>query len=304
MLLGSFALVGLKVTGPDMRATGETYFNDLNTADLTIISDLGLDENDEETIRKVKGADEIEFGYMKDVVLKDTNTSFRIFSDSENLSDYQLIEGKLPKEADEIALDQQYASKYNIGDTIEFTEKEEANGEKSLDRESFEVVGFIYSGEIISDVNLGQSTAGTGALKGYAVVTEEAFDSDYYMLARVSFEDTKNIDPYSDEYTDKIQAHKDDLSDLLKDQPEIRLAAIKKDYQEEIDDGQAEIDEAKQEISDKQKQLDDAKKQLEDEEEIEANEKKLNNQVADARDDGESQMSDAKTSIRKRKIIN
>lgn len=301
MLLGSFALVGLKVTGPDMRSTGETYFNDLNVSDLTIISDLGLDENDEETIRKVKGADEIEFGYMKDVVLKDTNTSFRIFSDSENLSDYQLIEGKLPKEADEIALDQQYASKYNIGDTIEFTEKEEANGEKSLDRESFEVVGFIYSGEIISDVNLGQSTAGTGALKGYAVVTEEAFDSDYYMLARVSFEDTKNIDPYSDEYTDKIQAHKDDLSDLLKDQPEIRLAAIKKDYQEEIDDGQAEIDEAKQEISDKQKQLDDAKKQLEDgKEEIEANEKKLNNQVADAQaqiDDGESQMSDAKTSI-------
>src|SRR5699024_7531194 len=96
MLLGSFALVGLKVTGPDMRATGETYFNDLNVSDLTIISDLGLDEKDEETIRKVEGTDQIEFGYLKDVVRKDTNTSLRIFSVSEALSNYELIEGKLP----------------------------------------------------------------------------------------------------------------------------------------------------------------------------------------------------------------
>ena len=301
MLLGSFALVGLKVTGPDMRATGETYFNDLNTADLTIISDLGLDENDEETIRKVKGADQIEFGYLKDVVLKDSKTSLRIFSASKDLSTYQLIEGKLPEKEDEIALDEQFASEYNVGDTIEFTEKEEVNGEKALTRDSFEVVGFVYSGEIISNVNLGQSTAGTGALKGYAIVSEEAFDSDFYMLARLTFEDTKTLDPYSDEYTDKIQAHKNQLSNLLKDQPEIRLATIKKDYQKEIDSGQAKIDDAKQEINDTQKQLNDAKEQLEDgQTEIEVNEKKLNDQVAEAQsqiNDGESQMSAAKTSI-------
>ena len=301
MLLGSFALVGLKVTGPDMRATGETYFNDLNVSDLTIISDLGLDENDEDTIRKAEGADQIEFGYLKDVVLKDTNTSLRIFSDSKNLSDYQRIEGKLPEKANEIALDEQYTSEYNIGDTIEFTEKEDVNGEKSLSQESFEVVGFIYSGEIISNVNLGQSTAGTGSLKGYAVVSKEAFDSDYYMLARMTFEDTQNMDPYSDEYTDKIQAHKKDLSELLKDQPDIRLATIKKDYQKEIDDGQAEIDDAKEEINDTQNQLNEAKQQLKDgQEEIETNEKKLNDQVAEAQaqiDDGQNQMSDATVSI-------
>src|SRR5699024_4912358 len=166
-----------------------------------------VDEKDEETIRKVEGTDQIEFGYLKDVVLKDTNTSLRIFSVSEALSNYELIEGKLPEKADEIALDEQYASEYNVGDTIEFTEKEEVNGEKSLSQDSFKVVGFIYSGEIISNVNLGQSTAGTGALKGYAVVSKEAFDSDFYMLARLRFEDTKNLDPYSDEYTEKIQAH-------------------------------------------------------------------------------------------------
>ncbi|MEG0679693.1 MAG: ABC transporter permease, partial [Carnobacterium sp.] len=38
MMLGSFALVGLKVTGPDMRTTGEHYFSKLNTSDITVMS--------------------------------------------------------------------------------------------------------------------------------------------------------------------------------------------------------------------------------------------------------------------------
>ena len=35
------------------------------------------------------------------------------------------------------------------------------------------------------NLNQGASTAGTGALKGYAIVPESAFDSDVYMLARL-----------------------------------------------------------------------------------------------------------------------
>lgn len=35
--LGSFALVGLQVAGPDMRYTGENYFNKYKLADISII---------------------------------------------------------------------------------------------------------------------------------------------------------------------------------------------------------------------------------------------------------------------------
>ena len=41
MLIGSFALVGLKVTGPNMRQTGRDYFAAANTADLTVIGVIG-----------------------------------------------------------------------------------------------------------------------------------------------------------------------------------------------------------------------------------------------------------------------
>ena len=39
MLLGSLALVGLSVTGPDMRQTGRNYFKEYNTADITVLSE-------------------------------------------------------------------------------------------------------------------------------------------------------------------------------------------------------------------------------------------------------------------------
>lgn len=99
MLLGSFALVGLKVTGPDMRATGEDYSAKLNVADVTIIGGLGIDKSDEALIDQAKGLEKVEYGYLKDVVIKDTDDSVRLFSASDNVSEYQLTKGRLPEKA-------------------------------------------------------------------------------------------------------------------------------------------------------------------------------------------------------------
>lgn len=175
MLLGSFALVGLKVTGPDMRATGEDYSAKLNVADITVIGGLGIDKSDEALIDQAKGLEKVEYGYLKDVVIKDTDDSVRLFSASDNVSEYQLTKGRLPEKNNEIALSQMCANEYKIGDQIDFIEKQDQTGSSTLKRHNFKVVGFVYSGEILSNVNLGQSTAGTGALKGYAVVSKNVF---------------------------------------------------------------------------------------------------------------------------------
>ncbi|MDN6669386.1 MAG: ABC transporter permease, partial [Tetragenococcus koreensis] len=41
MALGTFAFVGLKVTGPDMRATAEDFYEQTNLADMTLTSTWG-----------------------------------------------------------------------------------------------------------------------------------------------------------------------------------------------------------------------------------------------------------------------
>lgn len=276
MILGSFALVGLKVTGPDMRITGNHYFSELNLADITIISDYGIDEADQAVINTTSNVDKLEYGYLKDVVIKDTKTSFRIFSTPESISTNEIVEGKLPETDDEIAISSAYRDEYSIGVTIEFTEKEDIAGNTVLTNHEFKVVGYVNSGEIISTVNLGQTTAGTGDLKGYAVVIPDVFDSDVYMMARLTFEDTIGVDPYSDKYVDLIQEHKNELSILLKDQPEIRLASINSEYQADINEGQEKIDEAKQKLLDAETELDDAKSKIDKAKvEISENDQKL-----------------------------
>ena len=300
IMLGSFALVGLKVAGPDMRSTGKHYFDSLNVADITVIGDYGIDEENKSVINQITGAESIEYGYLKDVVIKDTQTSFRVFSKPSEVSLYEVVEGRLPEVENEIAISSQFQGQYAIGDTIKFTEKADATGETVLKYEEFQIVGFINSGEIIAK-NMGQSSAGTGELKGYAVVDPKAFDSQIYMIARIKFEDTKGVDPYSEEYTELIQKHKEELDELLKDQPGQRLAAMKEEYQAEIDDGKEEIESAKKKIEDTKQQLDDAAKKLADaNQEVKDSQELLDAKVAEAQEKintGETKISEAAVSI-------
>lgn len=302
MALGSFILVGLSVTGPDMRTTAGNYINRLHVADLAVVSDFGLDKTDQKIIDQIKGTTGIEYGYQQDVTVKDTDKSFRVFSLPEQISDVRLVEGKIPKSEDEIALDYDHAGDYKIGDTIAFTEKENVFGKKTLKQDRFKVTGYIYSGEIISRTNMGSSTEGSGELKGYATVKPNAFDSDVYMAARMKFKDTAKLDPYSKAYEDKIQTHKDELGKLLKDQPEIRMKSMTQEYQKQIDERRRQIAESKKKLRDVQHQLTDAKEKLENtKSQIAENEGELNGKVAAASGkilNGKNQVASAKSSIK------
>ncbi len=286
MALGSFAIIGLSITGPDMRKTGENYFNKYKTADITILSDYGIDTSEIEKIQSASNIKDVEYIYLKDVVEKNTNTSFRVFSLTDEVSTYELIEGKLPENDDEIAIDSSNQGTHNIGDTISFTEEKDAEGNTILRRNSFKIVGFINSTEILSTLNRGQTTIGTGALNCYAVINKNNFDSEVYMMAKVLFKDTDGLDPYTDEYNDKVVEHKKELETLLENQKGIRFALIKGKYQDKIDEANDELVNAKQELNDAKTSLDDAKVKIDDaKREINNNQNKLNNasiQIADA----------------------
>ena len=274
--LGSFALVGLQVTGPDMRKTTSDYLQQYHAADLSVIGSMGIDQENAKTIDSLDGTEQVTYGYLKDVVLKDTSESCRIFSLDEDISKYEVVSGRLPEKADEIAFADADKDNYQIGDQITFEEKTDTSGNTVLKNKTFTITGFVHSTEILSCVNQGQSTAGSGELNSYAVVTEDAFDCDYYMIARITFRDTQGLDPYSDAYTDKIQAHKNQLETLLEDAPAQRLDAVRSEYQEKIDDGRQQIAEAETELDDAKTKLDDAKAQIQDaEQQIQDNQAEL-----------------------------
>ena len=81
MALGSFALIGLKVTSPNMKKTGEHFFKTHQTADLSLISTYSINQTDQDLLNSIKKKNvDIEYGYFKDAVIKGKNTAFRIFS--------------------------------------------------------------------------------------------------------------------------------------------------------------------------------------------------------------------------------
>lgn len=276
MMLGSFALVGLKVTSPNIQKTGIHYFKNHNLSDLTVIGSLGIDKENKQAIEKLSGTKQIEFSYFKDVQIKNKEDGIRIFSTTDKISTYDLVSGKNPSSDNEIVLSNTYKDSYKLGDVIQVEEKSPIDSMEMLKKHKFTVVGFAKSPEYLSWLNMGQSTAGTGELKGYGFVNSANFNDDFFTIARITFNDTKEVNPFSDKYTNLIQEHKNELKAILKGQPELRLQTLKEEFQSKIDEGKEKLTNAKAEFSDKENQLANASSKIKEAKDtIENSERKL-----------------------------
>lgn len=120
-------------------------------------------------IGKADGIKEVEYGYFKDVVISGTDRSMRIYSKPDAVSTYDVTEGRLPKRTGEIALDMKERDRFAVGSTLNVTEKTDIAGGTVLRHHKFTVVGFVRASETLSCLNMGQSAAGGGELKGLAV---------------------------------------------------------------------------------------------------------------------------------------
>ncbi len=261
MLLGTFAFVGLKVSGPDMRATAEEFYRQHQLADLTVTSTLGLDETDQRLINETKGLKKAEFGYFQDLVIKGKESSLRLFSKPDELSTYELMSGKLPQSNSEIALDYLYDSHYKIGQSIDFTPPKSEDSDL-LKNHSFKIVGFVKSSEYVDKSNFGATTVGTGKLNGYGLVTKDAFDSKVYMIARLSYKNLQNISIFDDKYDNRLKREQKALENTFKNQPEKRLAALKVDPEKQIIEAKSQISHEESQLKQQENQLIAQKNQI------------------------------------------
>jgi len=262
MMIGAFALVGLMVTGPDMRSTGNDYAQKLNTPDLTITSNYGLDKQDIKKINQTKGLKQAEYGYATDTVIKGTKKSFRIFSKPNKVGKYEVKSGHLPDKKGQIALTNQYHNKYKLGDKVHFTEKKNVLGKTFLKRHTFKIVGFVSSSQILSSVNLGESTSGSGELKGYAVAIPSDFNSDVYITANLSYKNLRGLDGYGSTYTDRVSDDKKALKKILKKEVPKREKRITNLANSKLQPQQTKLDQAQAKLKTNQNKLDQAKVQL------------------------------------------
>ncbi len=234
ILIGTTVLVGLSVSGNDMRSAAMKVFDECNTMDLMVYSDYGIQDTEMNALRKYPGIKEIEETHIAETVLAGTGDAFRLTCVSDSISKYKLTAGRFPETDTEIALDDKYNGRYKIGDTLGFSE--DSKEVKSLTHTKFKIVGFVLSTQIVHKDNKGTAYAGSGELEGYGVITESAFDTDWFYGVQIVFDDLRGIDRFSDEYQEKLSQHRDEIDALLRENAEARLEEMKKPYQDKIDE--------------------------------------------------------------------
>ena len=259
MLLGSLALVGLKVTTPNMHRTANQFIQQQKMVDLAVMGDLGLGQADQEELLGLKGA-RVEFGSLLDLTVKGTGEAIRLFSPPKSLSSFRVTKGRLPQKEEELALASFWEDRYRLGDILTLEEK--AGTRSSLKQKQFTIVGFVQSSEMWSQKNLGTAMSGSGNLDAYALVSKEVFTTKLPVMARIQFDDLRSLDSFSQVYQKRLEAHQEELEKLLKDNGKARYQRLKQEADGQIQKGQKELSRAKETLQSAKNQIDQAQKQL------------------------------------------
>ena len=285
--LGVAFFSGIQASSPDMRYSGDAYYDESSLMDIKVVGTMGLTSDDVSSIESIDGIESAEGAWSTDVMCGEGQKQkvLHIESINDTVNKLDVQEGRLPEKSGEIFLDSTFASsnEYKVGDKVALREEGDS---LVLVTTEYTVVGTGRSPLYIS-FNRGNTTLGTGEVNGFGYVLPEDFDQEIYTQIYVTVHGAKGLTSYTDGYENLIAKIKDRVENIADDCCQIRLASVKADAQEEIDDAQKKLDDGKKEADEK---LADAK------EELDKGEKDLEDGRQEY-EDGKSQLEDAKTEL-------
>lgn len=255
---------GIRSAEPDMRVSGDAYFDEKNLMDIQVVSTLGLTEDDVHALEKVEGIEAVEGGYSVDALCtgNENESVVHISSILPTMNEVQVEEGRLPKAADECAVDVDFleAGEYKIGDEITFRSGTEDAITDTLQTDTFTIVGAVSSPCYIS-FQRGSTTIGTGSVDGFVSVPADSFDMDVYTELYASVEGAKALTAFTSAYDDRV-------GEVTSRVEEIKEGRETARYQEVIDEANSQLEEAKEELeeaqSEAEEQLAEVEQELED----------------------------------------
>lgn len=294
--LGVAFFSGIQAASPDMRFSGDAYYDEALLMDLKVVGTLGLTEDDVEALKKIEGVESAEGAYGTDVICGEGEDQKVLHVESLNKSVNQIKakKGKIPEKKGEIFLDREYALArgYEVGDSIKLKQEEEG----LLLEENYTVCGIGTSPLYIS-FNRGNTTLGSGEISGFAYVVPEDFDQEVYTQIYLRFHGSEDLTSYTDAYDNLIEKVQSTVEGIEKERCEIRYNDVKeeaedalKEAEKELKDGEKELKDGKKELKDGEKEFADAKKEVEDGEK----------ELADAKkkiEDGKKELADGKKKI-------
>lgn len=268
---------GIRASEPDMRYSGDAYFDEKNLMDIQVMSTLGLTEDDRKALEQVDGIQKVEAGYSTDVLCTGTDSQavLHMMSILPTMNTLTLEEGRLPQRADECVVDADLLAKdgflthngYQIGDKIKLTSGTDDPVTDTLAGDTFTIVGSVSSPKFIS-FGRGNTTIGTGSVSGFAAVLPESFQMDVYTEIYATVDGAKELTAFTDAYTEQVDQVIQDLEAVKKERQNARYEEIMTEAEEKIADGKLELADAKTEaeteLADAKQKIDDGWQQLND----------------------------------------
>lgn len=320
--LGVAMLTGLYAACLGMYYSADKFYDEQKLFDIRVLSTLGLTEEDLNALAQIEGVESAEGGYFEtadtDVEGIRKSAEVNVLS-SKGINAPHLLEGTLPTKAGEIAVTQKYLDESSklIGDTLALQEgvEEEASEpggnletdldldmETDLEEESASSLlqsSFTITGTVLDPMNFQGSGAAnifrSASSTDYTFfITADDVNSDIYTAAYIVLDGTREMDSYSDEYDQKVQAAIEQIEGRIKEQREqARYDSVQEEARAKIEDAESTMDEkfaeADKKFADGWKDIAEARKELVDgENTLSHEEKDAAKKIAEARSQIES----------------
>ena len=313
--LGVAFFSGIQASSPDMRYSGDAYYEAAKLMDLKIQGTLGLTQRDVKAVSDIDGVELAEGSYSTDVMSgeDDARKVLHLEAISSNFNLLTADEGRIPEKSGEIFLDKPFAKNrgYKIGDTISVSEDGDS---ELLKKTTYTVVG-IGSSPLYISFNRGNTTLGSGEVSGFGYILPEDFEQEAFTQIYIMVHESGDVISYTDAYDNLIKKIRKRVEGIEKEQCSLRYEEIVAEANEKLDDARKELEDGKKEseekLGDAKKKLDDGKKKYEDgKKEYEDGKQQLSDakkeltdgkqQLADGRkqiEDGWSQLNSAKQQV-------
>ena len=265
--LGVAFLSGIRASEPDMRITGDSYFDDSELMDIKALSTYGVTGEDVEAIEALDVVEQAEGAYSADFLynLKEEQHVIHVMGLQKEMNQVTVTKGRLPKKTGECMADDE--SGYKIGDKIHLSSGTDDPVSETLKTDTLEIVGLGNSPCYLS-YGRGNATIGSGSVDAFLVVPEETFDMEAYSEVYVKVAGAEELLSFTEAYEDKVEDALDEVEILAKDRGVIRKQEIVDEANEELAEAKEDLEEgkakAKKELADAREEIEDAEKKLSD----------------------------------------
>lgn len=234
--LGVGFYVGIQSSSPDMLKTLDNFYDENNVYDISVISNVGLTEDDLLKLSKIKNVELAINIQEKDSYLEieENNYVVKLIEYNSQMNNVHIKEGRLPKNNNEVSVDYALLENNNLklGDNI------------TIDGKKYSIVGNVISPLYFSSERP-NSNLGSGKVDYYIYVYNGSLDLEAYSNIYITVKGAKKHLTNSDSYKKLINNVKKDI-DLIKDkQQDIRYDELYSDIIETSEMYGISIDESK-----------------------------------------------------------